>query len=123
MENFFGSCKSLCGAKPIAIHHRSAYTTMIMNNLIGPVSKGSNCEEDTFFALLNNINEMFLDFDDDPQETDETVQINNEVVQIDVEKENERIMLDTIVFDPLFGDTELNFVESESMSDSANVIC
>lgn len=120
LENFFGCCKGLCGAKPIASHYRSAYATMIMNNLIGPVSKGSNCEEDKFFALLSNINEMILDFDD---ETDEHEQINNDSVQIDVEKENERNMLDTIVFDPLFGETELNFVESASISNTSSSIC
>lgn len=94
-----------------------------MNNLSGPVSKGSNCEEDRFFALLSNINKMILDFDDDAQETDENDQIYNDVVQIDVEKENERNMLDTIIFDPLFGETELNFVESESISNSSSAIC
>lgn len=93
---------------------------MIMNNLIGPVSKGSNCEEDKFFALLSNINKMILDFDNDSQETDETVQINNDV-PIDIE--NEKNMLDTIVFDPLFGETVLDFVECESISNTSSYIC
>lgn len=93
---------------------------MIMNNLIGPVSEGSNCEEDKFFALLSNINKMILDFNDDSQETDNTDQV---AVPIDIEKENEKNMLDTIVFDPLFGQTELNFVESESISNTSSAIC
>ncbi len=121
LENFFGCCKSICGAKPIASHYRSAYATMIMNNLIGPVSKGSNCEEDRFYALLSNINKMMLEFDDKTDEIDHD-QINVAMEMV-IEEENEINMLDAIVFDPLFGESQLNFVETESISHTTSVIC
>lgn len=117
MENFFGSCKGHCGAKPIASHFRCAYTTLIINNLIGPVSDGSNCEQDKFFALLSNINEMLLDYDDKTDETD------NNIEHTDIESINEAIMLDTIVFDPLFGEEPMNFIENESISNTSSSIC
>lgn len=96
---------------------------MILNNLSGPVSKGSNCEEDKFFALLSNINKMILDFN---EKTDQNN--NNDTMEIDENEENlldenEQNMLDMIVFDPLFGDTDLNFVERESISNTTSAIC
>lgn len=93
---------------------------MIMNNLAGPVSEGANCEEDEFFALLSNINEMLLEFDDCVKNTEETDQASN-VIRINTE--NEESMLDTIVFDPLFGEAELNFIETESVLNSCSAIC
>lgn len=95
---------------------------MIMNNLIGPTSKASNCEEDKFFALLNNINKMLLDFGECTDGTEE----NGQIIPISIdttEKENATGMLDTIVFDPLFGETDLSFVDSESILNSSSIIC
>lgn len=111
LENFFGCCKSLCVAKPIASHYRSAYTTMVINNLTCQSSVGSNCEEDKFIPLLSNINEMVLDYQEQTEQTD------------DDNKENEVDMLEAIVFDTLFGEKELNFVETESISNQSSVIC
>lgn len=122
----FGCCKALCGAKPIPAHFRTAYTTVIMNNLIGPVSENSNCEEDSFFALLSNINEMLLDYDEETERTDKNSDIdnNNNIEQDDNQNVNqEDVMLDCIVFDPLFGEKEFNFIESESISNTSGTIC
>lgn len=139
LENFFGCCKSFCGGKPIPSLFRTAYTTAIMNNLIGPVSEGSNCEPDQFYALLGNINEMLLEYHENACEIDEmskavnteeqkqihydsednTVLIVTDIANNDVDYEDE--MLDLILFDPLFGE-ELTFIENESITASAGKI-
>lgn len=41
---------------PIASHYRSAFTSILLNNLISAHSLNSNCEKDTATALLTDIN-------------------------------------------------------------------
>lgn len=104
---------------------------MIMNHLIGPVSDGSNCEEDKFYALLSNINEMLLDYDtpktDEADESDETeagckIELDSDDNVLEVVINNPSVnyeegMLASIVFDPI------PFTENESMMDSTSKIC
>lgn len=60
---------------------------------------------------------MLLDYEEDTEET------GNNIENTDVQNVSEENMLDAIVFDPLFGEQELNFIESESISNTSSSIC
>lgn len=80
---------------------------MIVNNLTGTNSIGSNCEEDKSIALLNNIDELLLNYKKLPTK----------------EIQNEDEILETVVFDQIFAEEELDFVEEESISNASSVVC
>lgn len=80
-----------------------------MNNLIGPISLDANCEDDKSVALLSDIDALLLDSEILFQNTNE------------IQEENE--ILETIVFDPIFTEEELVFVENASVSRASSVVC
>lgn len=109
LENFFGCCKSYCncGKNPIPLQYRTAYTTVIVNNLVGPISLDANCEDDKAVALLSDIDSLLLDREENIQ--------NEPTIEDDV--------LETIVFDPIFVEEELTFIENQSVSRAGSVVC
>lgn len=85
---------------PIASHYRSAFATVIMNNLISAKSLNMNCEKDSAKALLTEIHELILDTNCKSSDSqDNTLNFD-----------------DTIIFEPESTDNGPQFTETELIS-------
>lgn len=82
---------------------------MILNNLTGARPLSTNCEQDSSVVLLNNIHDLIQEFN------------SNEDVEAVEATQNE--LYNDILCDPQFTKTELTIFESQSLSDSSNLIC
>lgn len=99
-------CQISCTMTPRQF--KSGYTTMILNNLMNSKSVSTNCEPDNASALLNDINDLII----------------THISSIDTEaliNETDDLYSE-VVFDPQFTQQELNFLESESLTQVANTI-
>lgn len=113
LERDFGIIRSCCQAPvaPIAIHYRSAFTTMIVNNLSSVNSISTNCEEDTGVPLLSNVHELLLTGKKTNNEN------YNDVIMC------EEVEILSFVFDPQLSRDELSFLEKLEKSHTASLIC
>lgn len=113
LENFFG-CEKSCNQShkaPVAMHFRTGYATMIINNITCSNSISTNCEKDSTIPLLNDLHKFFFDF----KEKIGVVNDDNSDVHC---KAND--MLETIVFDPQF--SELNVTENDTLPNNSHTI-
>lgn len=94
------------------LQYRSGYTTMILNNVMSAPSVSTNCEPDNSFGLLNDVHDLILNH------ISNVNPINTNALISETDD-----LYDDIVFDPQFTKRELNFFESESLNQVANVVC
>lgn len=84
-------------------------------SMVTSTSKNSNCEKDSSFPLLNNVQDLFL--------CNKPQQANQETSQNGHDENENPNMLETMIFDPLFLESELNFTENLAISQASNLIC
>lgn len=116
LENFFG-CVRLCqnSSSLIATHFRAAYGTSFIKNLSSAHSIKANCEPDKSKALLTDLNEFFLNYNNVENENHET---GSNLTDSDDDD-------DEIIFDPLhnFCNNEINFIDEEAISNVSSSVC
>lgn len=114
IENFFGCVKSSCqnSKAPIPMHFRTGYATMIINNITGSNSLNANCEPDLSVPLLNNVHAFFLDYKHKKSTKSNSGSSHSDETNI----------LEAIIFDPQFTESELKYTEKQAICDSSNLI-
>lgn len=105
LENFNGAIRSCCqiAVAPIASHYRSAFTTIILNNLITADSLNSNCEKDSATALLTDIHDDIMGL---KKKSDQLI------IPMNVYDDDD----DDIIFEPESVDFGVDLIETEPMS-------
>lgn len=108
LENFNGCIRSNCQAAvaPIASHYCSAFTTIIINNLISADSLNANCKKDSATALLTDIHDYILGLKKNTDHDQSNIPINIASI-LDVD--------DDIIFEPESIDYDVDFIETEPM--------
>lgn len=95
LENFFGSIRShgCRNTNPTVAGFESSYAALLINNLSGQHSPGSNCEEDSCQTIFKSMKSLFKNAEKKPMPT-VTIDLENEVDYIDfeVKKNNPRIL-------------------------------
>lgn len=107
LENFFGNIKSICQTKkqPMPFQFRSAFTSLIVNNLTAKHSMNSNCQDDKSYSLLQDLYEFY---DMDIEEEKDEFHDDDDIIEFELEEE------DTL---------DQNFFESEALVYEASSVC
>lgn len=95
LENFFGAIQShgCRNTNPTVAGFESSFAALLINNLSGQHSPGSNCEEDNCQSIFNSMETMFKKSKNEPIYTDIVDNINDTIyVEYEEKKKSPRIL-------------------------------
>lgn len=106
LENFFGNIRSFCHTKkqPMPFQFRTAFTSLIVNNLTAKHSLRSNCLNDKNVALLQDVYDFY---DMDFEEVNDEVDDDENIIELEVDTD----------------DLDMNFFETEAIVYEASDVC
>lgn len=122
LENFFGRMRSCCNSSSlIATHFRATYATVFVNNLKSSHSIKSNCEEDLSTPLLTEVQELFLNDDDDANERENECGLNDENGD-DMEIDGYVYDYDPIITDLKYSEQEMK-LDDDAIPNVSSSVC